>query len=420
MMNLATTLTTSAQRHPSRIAVICAEEQLTYAELEAASATLALELHERGVRSGNRVAMMVPNVPMFAIAYYVILRSGAIVVPMNPLLKPREVAHQLADSTAAMLLAWHEAAEAIPGAAVAGVECLTVHPDSLVNRVAVLHGEGGVAHREPSDTAVVLYTSGTTGKPKGAELTHHNLMRNQEVTSTNLLKLTEDDVVFGGLPLFHAFGQTVTLTSAIAHGACLTLLPRFDAADALQVLTRDGVTVFVAVPTMYAALLAHPGHADHDLSALRVCVRRRGVAGGDAACLRETFRHNDSRGMGAVRDLAGGVLQPSGRDAQGRQYRHADRRHQNVRARRGRAGSRRWGGRRTRGARPQCHEGLLASARRHRSGALGRLVPDRRPVAPYKYPRHIWLVNDLPKGSIGKILKRAIAVPDGVIAAVSV
>ncbi|SDE49987.1 long-chain-fatty-acid--CoA ligase [Rhodococcus tukisamuensis] len=502
MTNLATTLTASARRHPNRIAVICGEQQLTYAELETASTILALELRERGVRSGDRVAMMVPNVPMFAIAYYAILRSGAIVVPMNPLLKPREVAHQLADSTAALLLAWHEAAEAIPGAALADVECVTVHTHSTLNRSPLHDGQAAVEPRKPSDTAVVLYTSGTTGKPKGAELTHHNLMRNQEVTSTNLLKLTEDDVVFGGLPLFHAFGQTVTLTSAIAHGACLTLLPRFDATDALQVLTRDRVTVFVAVPTMYAALLAHPDHADYDLSALRVC-----VSGGAALPvetlhafekqfdttilegwgLSETspvacFNHPDAmRKAGSIGTPIDGirmrVLGEDGREvAVGEVGELAVHGHNVMKgywrqpAATAAALSDGWfrtgdlgrvdtdghywimdrkkdliirGGfniypREIEEVLYECPDvemaaviGIPAPTLGEEIGAAVVLRPGSRTtpaelrifvrerVAPYKYPRHIWLVDELPKGATGKILKRAIAIPDGVIAAVS-
>jgi long-chain acyl-CoA synthetase len=129
-----------------------------------------------------------------------------------------------------------------------------------------------VAERQDDDTAVILYTSGTTGQPKGAELTHANLARNTEVVRTDLLRLTAEDVVFGGLPLFHSFGQTCTLNAAVASGACLTLLPRFDPGRALQILAGHRATVFAAVPTMYAALLSHPDRAAYDVSALRVCM----------------------------------------------------------------------------------------------------------------------------------------------------
>jgi len=128
-----------------------------------------------------------------------------------------------------------------------------------------------VAAREPDDTAVILYTSGTTGTPKGAELTHANLLRNVEA-SVRLFGLGEDTVTLGALPFFHAFGQTCALNGTVAVGGHLTLLPRFDAGRALEILERDGVTVFEGVPTMYSAMLHHPDAATRDVSALDVSI----------------------------------------------------------------------------------------------------------------------------------------------------
>lgn len=130
----------------------------------------------------------------------------------------------------------------------------------------------GVVERADADTAVILYTSGTTGQPKGAELTHANLDRNIDICVDDLTQLTPDDVMFGGLPLFHVFGQTCGLNACVKAGASLTLLPRFDPAKAFEVLVRDKVTVFGGVPTMYVALVNHPDRGNYDLSALRLCV----------------------------------------------------------------------------------------------------------------------------------------------------
>jgi len=127
------------------------------------------------------------------------------------------------------------------------------------------------AERRPEDTAVILYTSGTTGRPKGAELTHANLTSNVDV-ARRLFGFDAESVVLGALPLFHAFGQTCGLNASVAAGATLTLLPRFEPGRALEVMARDGVTVLEGVPTMYAALLHHPDRGRHDLSALRLCV----------------------------------------------------------------------------------------------------------------------------------------------------
>src|SRR5206468_9210081 len=131
--------------------------------------------------------------------------------------------------------------------------------------------DGDVAERADDDTAVILYTSGTTGTPKGAELTHDNLRRNAEL-SRNLYDLGPDDVIFGGLPLFHSFGQTCSLNATISRGGCLTMLPRFDPGKALEIIGRDGVTIFMGVPTMYGAILHHDGADSADTSSLRICV----------------------------------------------------------------------------------------------------------------------------------------------------
>ncbi len=128
------------------------------------------------------------------------------------------------------------------------------------------------AERADDDDAVILYTSGTTGVPKGAELTHANLLRNAEVTATTLLDTGPGDVVMGCLPLFHSFGLTCGLNAAVLGGACLALLPRFDPGAALEMISREKVTIFEGVPTMYAALLHHPDAARADTSSLRVCV----------------------------------------------------------------------------------------------------------------------------------------------------
>ena len=115
-----------------------------------------------------------------------------------------------------------------------------------------------MAPKEGDDTAVILYTSGTTGTPKGAELTHANLARNVEVCVDSLLHVTPEDVILGALPLFHSFGQTCALNTAVAAGATLALVPRFSPQGVLETIERDGVTVFEGVPTMYAALLNAP------------------------------------------------------------------------------------------------------------------------------------------------------------------
>jgi long-chain acyl-CoA synthetase len=273
MVNLASNLVDTAGAHAGRVAVRVGETGITYRELDEASARVAGLLRERGVKPGDRVAIMLPNVAEFAVVYYGVLRTGGVVVPMNPLLKVREVAYYLGDSDARLIFAWHAVAgDARGGAQRADAEAVVVDPATFADLVASAAPDHRIADRDDEDTAVILYTSGTTGQPKGAELTQANLARNTEVVRTDVMDLGPGDVIFGGLPLFHSFGQTCTLNAGVASGACLTLLPRFDAGQALQILAGHHVTVFAGVPTMYGALLAQPDRAAHDVSALRLCM----------------------------------------------------------------------------------------------------------------------------------------------------
>jgi long-chain acyl-CoA synthetase len=271
--NLAKNLTDTTRSHAERVAVRVDNTAMTYRALDEASARVAGLLHERGLEPGARVGIMMPNVAEVPVVYYGVLRAGGVVVPMNPLLKGREVAYYLGDSGAGLIFAWHAfETEARRGAEQAGAELVVVDAVGFPDLLASASPEYRVADTGDQDTAVILYTSGTTGQPKGAELTHGNLISNTEVARTDIVQAGPDDVIFGGLPLFHVFGQTVALNVAVAAGACLTLLPRFDAGHALRILAGHRVTVFEGVPTMYVALLHQPDRADYDTSALRMCI----------------------------------------------------------------------------------------------------------------------------------------------------
>jgi long-chain acyl-CoA synthetase len=271
MTNLALDLREAAQMYPDRPVIRLDDTIITYAQLDDLSARAAGWLLERGLRPGDPVGVMTPNVPHFPVFYYGVLRAGGAVVPMNPLLKAREVAHYLGDSGARLVLAWETAAEeAAAGAATAGAGAVIVGAGTLAE-IAAYPPVAEVARQADDDTAVILYTSGTTGTPKGAELTHANMHKNASVTATSLFGLGPDDVVMGCLPLFHVFGQTCGLNTTVASGACLTLIPRFSAATALHVIERDRVTVFEGVPTMFVAML-HEADTAPDTSSLRLCV----------------------------------------------------------------------------------------------------------------------------------------------------
>ncbi|GAA1324098.1 long-chain fatty acid--CoA ligase [Leucobacter albus] len=273
MTNLAMNLVHTAAKHGERPAIRLGESELSYQQFEQATQLVAALLQQEGVRPGDRIALMLPNVPHFALLYYGALRLGAIVVPMNPLLKEREVAYHLSDSGARLLFVWTGfEREGEAGAVLADAKTIVVEPASWPGLLAGLAPVAEVHETAENATAVILYTSGTTGKPKGAELTHANIARNVEICADELIFLTETDVLFGGLPLFHVFGQTASLNSAVYAGSCLTLLPKFDPAAALEIVARDSVTVFEGVPTMFTVLAHYPERDRFDTSSLRVCV----------------------------------------------------------------------------------------------------------------------------------------------------
>ena len=272
MTNLASILTDSAERDAEHVAIKLDDAVLTYAALDGASAHVAGLLAEHGVGPGDRVGIMLPNVPYFPVIYYGILRAGAVVVPMNVLLKRREVAFYLNDSGAKLLFAWHGFAEdAESGAEEAGAECIIVTPGEFEHTVGAATPTTEVVERGDADTAVILYTSGTTGTPKGAELTHDNLRRNAEV-SRDLFSAGAEAVTLGALPLFHSFGQTCSMNAIVLAGGTLTMIPRFDPEKALEIIERDHVNIFMGVPTMYGALLHLAGRERFDTSTLMLSV----------------------------------------------------------------------------------------------------------------------------------------------------
>ena len=273
MTNLAHHLTITAKEHGERPAVRLDDLVLSYDELLDGARRVTALLQSRGVGPGDRVGLVLPNVPPFPVLFYGALAAGAVVVPMNPLLKAREVKYYLEDSGASVVFAWEAMAEeAGKAAGEVGIDCIPVEADGFLELLAQHEPVDDVADREDDDTVVLLYTSGTTGQPKGAELTHANLSSNALVSAETLVELSPDDVVMGCLPLFHCFGLTCGLNAAVTVGACLTLIPRFDAEKALEVVGRDQVTVFEGVPTMYAGMLHAPDAKSYDVSSLRTCI----------------------------------------------------------------------------------------------------------------------------------------------------
>ena len=262
-MSIASILAESAVRHADRTAVVLGDVRLTYAQLWAHCLQYAAVLRERGVQPGDKVALLLPNTPHFPLAYYGVLALGAVAVPVHALLKAEEIEYVLSDSGAkALICAAPLLGEGAKGAELAGVPVLAVMDggDASIERIDELAQAAtpvdALVMREPEDTAVVLYTSGTTGKPKGAEITHLNVLMNVVASATYSFDITPDDVVLGCLPLFHTFGQTCCMNTAFFVGASVVMLPRFDGAQALDLLVKEKCTIFMGVPTMYVALVA--------------------------------------------------------------------------------------------------------------------------------------------------------------------
>ena len=282
-LNLAVILEESTKRNPDKVAVILDDFKLTYAQLNGAANQVANALVAQGIKPGDRVGMMLPNVPQFPIIYFGILKAGGIVVPMNVLLKGREVAYYLSDSESSALFYWDMfAADAIAGAKEAPSVKNLVQvgvapgeaPEGVQDFFAFMGGQKptfDTAATNPDDTCLIIYTSGTTGQPKGAELTNLNLFECAHL-GTHIFTFDQDDVILAVLPMFHSFGLSNVLNGGIHGGITLTLVPRFDADKILQVIQRDKVTLFLGVPTMYFALLNHPERSTYDLSSLRLCV----------------------------------------------------------------------------------------------------------------------------------------------------
>lgn len=276
-LNLGTILQSTARSRPDHPALRLERFEMTYAQLDRAARGVARGLRQRGIGPGEQVAIMIPNVPEFTIAYFGILYAGCTVVPLNVLLSAPEVTYHLQDSEARLLIAHPFFAEpARSGASEAGVALLWSSGDAAASETLVTMAQGAPIEtiHQPSavDTAVILYTSGTTGKPKGAELTHANLLLNCAVVVPRLIPVDASQVALATLPFFHSFGQTCIQNATIAAGGTFTLLPRFTPEDALRIVERDRVTLFAGVPTMYFALLQTADAETRDFSSVRYCL----------------------------------------------------------------------------------------------------------------------------------------------------
>jgi long-chain acyl-CoA synthetase len=276
MLNLAQLVEENARKYPDREAIVSGATRLTYAQLNAMSNQVANGLRARGIGRGDNIALTCPNVPYFPIAYYGILKAGAAAVPLNILLAAPEIAYHLKDCNARAFFCF-EGSTALPVGetghqgfveAGGGENFILMTADraavptipGVTTLAALMQGQPTTfvtAATEPQDTAVILYTSGTTGRPKGAELTHSNLLLNAMVSRDLYLPVAQErNVALVVLPLFHVFGMTVQMNAMMVLGSTLVLMPRFDPAAALELMLAEGINFFCGVPTMYWGLLS--------------------------------------------------------------------------------------------------------------------------------------------------------------------
>ena len=290
-LNVAHFLDRTVRLTPDRAAVICGPTRLTYKLLDVKAGMVAAGLRAKGIGRGDRVVLSCPNVADFAVVYFGILKAGATVVPLNVLLKPAEIAFHLRDADAAAYVCFEGTPE-LPMAAmgkaafdeVGGVPHFIVVPrdpgappslagaTTLAGLMTAVGGHSGTEATRPDDTAVILYTSGTTGQPKGAELTHLNLVLNATSSSDILVvpcrtSLTDPVVSLITLPLFHSFGQVCQMVSGVHSGNTLVLLPRFDPQAVVKTMLAERVNLWCGVPTMFWSLMECLRRSDADAMA---------------------------------------------------------------------------------------------------------------------------------------------------------
>ncbi|MFJ2618563.1 long-chain fatty acid--CoA ligase [Glutamicibacter sp. NPDC087344] len=261
-MSVASIPAEGAARHGDLNAITVNGQSTSYRQLWDETRAYAGALRDQGIGESDRVAVLIPNVTDFARVYYAILSLGAVVVPIHALLKRNEISYVLDDSQASLLVcAAPLLGEGAAGAALAGIPTLSVLADAehestrLEDLAAKADPISSYLPRRPEDIATILYTSGTTGKPKGALGTHVALLEQANTLLLDTIDIRRGDKIFGGLPLFHTFGQTTVLNTGLRIGAEIMLLPKFTAEGALEMLLDEDIDLFFGVPTMYVALL---------------------------------------------------------------------------------------------------------------------------------------------------------------------
>ncbi|MBA4607620.1 MULTISPECIES: AMP-binding protein [Aeromicrobium] len=266
MVNIATEVWAHTDSEPDRVA-IRSPRTITFGQLRRTNEQVAGAVRAAGVAPLDRVLFIAPSIPEFPEVYYGLHAAGVTVITMNTMSTEPEIGYVLDDSGATLVIAWHEcAAHARAAAADRGLDFWQLDPGFSFDAEPLTEPHD----HAPQDTALILYTSGTTGRPKGAELTAANLV--DTVSSFQpVLDISPDDRFGTGLPLFHVYGQAVCMNTALATGASFSLVHPFDPKVMLDVMVADELTTMAGVPTMWNAMLHAEGdHSPQDFAALRL------------------------------------------------------------------------------------------------------------------------------------------------------
>ncbi len=285
-MNLSQKLTETAVTYPDKQAYIFEDQAVSYKQLDYKVSMFAANLAAEGIQKGDHVALILGNSPEFLIGYYGALRAGAVVIPINPIYTPDEIGYLLHNGDVKAVITLEQAlplvekmSHQLPEIALVayagnGTE-ESVISNAKLKPFTIMTQDYGNALPERSihedDLAVILYTSGTTGKPKGAMLTHKNLFSNASDTGS-YLQISSQDVVITTLPMFHVFCMTVSMNAPLISGGTILILPKFSPQEVFRVAEKYKATIFAGVPTMYNFLYQYPDGRAEYFKNIRICI----------------------------------------------------------------------------------------------------------------------------------------------------
>jgi len=278
--NLYQVLENTASNYPDNVALIFREHRIVYRDVKEATDRLAMGLKSLGLGPGDRIAIMLPNLPHFPMSIFALLKIGVTIVPVSIFFKAEEIHHQLEDSEVKGIIFW-EGFRSIVLEAVQGLErcekliVLGEKSDPGEIRLTYLMETKNPIEEttevDLDDTAFIVYTAGMTGRPRGAELTHNNILSNIQACA-EFLKFNVDDGVVGVLSLYHPIGLTLVMGSFFYVGARVLLVPKFDAEAILKLIEAEKPTFFIGVPSMYREFLKVEDGESVDISSLKFCL----------------------------------------------------------------------------------------------------------------------------------------------------